>query len=346
MNPRVVRNHCRAAALLLIAALALGGSHLVWVVFVLTVAALANLIPLNASYARALASPPARVLPNPGPMRTAGRAAGDRIVGLSSLAALLLPLVGSAALLLFHADGFGLLAKAHIPDVFVAIILFAWLTIPVSSLWDWYYVRPRRDGTVRVPPCLDSDADRRRLLTRVWLWHRSVPVVGFALGAIAVLVLAFVGLAAILPKDSYTTALLETVALPLSLVTVALLPWIRGFITFVPMLGSTLSARLGDPVSATVDRQDRTGIVFSVALDHGFVVVGDDGGVFKVPLSDPSIRVLNDFPFPPVRHCSTAICQGYDEKSECAFALKRRRADGTLVDKDVPTVRTPRFYVF
>jgi hypothetical protein len=335
MNPVVVRNQSLAAAALFAIALLLGGMPLIWVVLTLACVGWANFVALNICYAVQLGDRG----------RIDGRREGDRTVAVSGLIVFGSTTVVATIMLLLGVEGYGLLSRAHIPDVFVAIILFAWVTVPASSHWDWYFVRPRRDGLLRLPPCQDPDEDNRRRLTRVWLWHRSVSVAGFALGAVALLVLIFVGLAAVLPHDSYTEALLQTVALPLSIVAVALLPWIRGFITFVPMLGSTLSARLGDSISAVVDRRDRTGVVFSVALDHGYVAVSEDGAVFKVPLSDPTVQVFTSFPFPADRKCAAGLCQGFDDRRECSFGTRRRLPDGTFEPKETPSVGKRRFFV-
>jgi len=47
----------------------------------------------------------------------------------------------------------------------------------ISSLVDWYYVLPRRDGLVGSPPCRAPEEERWRRVTWFWFLHRFVAAV-------------------------------------------------------------------------------------------------------------------------------------------------------------------------
>jgi hypothetical protein len=69
-------------------------------------------------------------------------------------------------------------------------VLFTLVT--VSSLIDWYYVRPRIDGVVCEPPCRSSGSDRWKQPTRWWFLHRGLAALaymGFAIVIALVVVL-------------------------------------------------------------------------------------------------------------------------------------------------------------
>jgi hypothetical protein len=67
--------------------------------------------------------------------------------------------------------------------------LFA--VVLVSSLIDWYYIRPRIDGVVCEPPCLASKDYKGpwKRVTRRWYIHRGLATFAYILFAIAVAVI-------------------------------------------------------------------------------------------------------------------------------------------------------------
>jgi hypothetical protein len=67
--------------------------------------------------------------------------------------------------------------------------LFA--VVLVSSLIDWYYIRPRIDGVVCDPPCLASKDHKGpwKRVTRRWYIHRGLATFAYILFAIAVAVI-------------------------------------------------------------------------------------------------------------------------------------------------------------
>ncbi len=79
----------------------------------------------------------------------------------------------------------GLAATAHgglllwsSPRLTVGAAAFScfWLAVYVSSLVDWYYVRPRRDGVVVPPPCRNCKGANWTSVTRGWWANRCLVV--------------------------------------------------------------------------------------------------------------------------------------------------------------------------
>jgi hypothetical protein len=67
--------------------------------------------------------------------------------------------------------------------------------IMLSSLVDWYYVRPRIDGIVCAPPCRSSGSDTWKRPTRWWFLHRGIATlayIGFALVVALIVMLMLV----------------------------------------------------------------------------------------------------------------------------------------------------------
>jgi hypothetical protein len=106
---------------------------------------------------------------------------GNRIVAAVILIATLLPLI--------TAIGFGedSVVWRHLAALTIALVALAslWLVMLASTLVDWYYVYPRRDGLVGDPPCRGGRHDHWTRFTRLWYAHRAVA--GIA-GTVAVIV--------------------------------------------------------------------------------------------------------------------------------------------------------------
>lgn len=58
--------------------------------------------------------------------------------------------------------------------------------IMLSSLIDWYYIRPRIDGVVCAPPCRSSGADNWKGPTRWWFLHRGIATLAYMAFALVV----------------------------------------------------------------------------------------------------------------------------------------------------------------
>jgi hypothetical protein len=77
----------------------------------------------------------------------------------------------------------------HEPRLSVGAVALAafWTAIYVSSLFDWYYVRARRDGVVVPPPCKSSDVNWT-YVTRAWWTNRYLVVLACYLAGISAVV--------------------------------------------------------------------------------------------------------------------------------------------------------------
>jgi hypothetical protein len=83
----------------------------------------------------------------------------------------------------------GIAALAEIDLAFAVIVGVVTLVVEIcflSSLVDWYYVLPRRDGLVCVPPCRAPADERWQGVTWFWLLHRFVAATAVMAGAYAV----------------------------------------------------------------------------------------------------------------------------------------------------------------
>jgi hypothetical protein len=149
--------------------------------------ALTLALVLNAGYAHSLE---ARGRPD-------RRITGDRWVARHVAFGLGAPLIVAVALMLA-----GYNPSAHVWDFTVdetSALAIATTTlfilILLSSLVDWYYIRPRIDGVVCTPPCRSSGSDTWKRPTRWWFLHRGLATLaymGFALVVALVLMLMLV----------------------------------------------------------------------------------------------------------------------------------------------------------
>jgi hypothetical protein len=128
-------------------------------------------VALNLDYAHALGAQG----------RSRRRIIGDRSVARFTVAGLGLPLLLAIVANLAdhhpHTALWGFSASEVEALLIAAAMLFA--IILVSSLIDWYYVRPRLDGVVGAPPCRSSDWGARKRLTRRWYLHRGIATLSF-----------------------------------------------------------------------------------------------------------------------------------------------------------------------
>lgn len=132
---------------------------------------------LNVGYAHALGAQG----------RPSRRLKGDRMVGRLVILGFGVPLVLSAvAALAGHTPNPKLweFNEIEIAALFIApAVLFT--LIVLSSLVDWYYVRPRIDGVVREPPCRSPKDGIWKRVTRRWLLHRTIATVAYFLFALS-----------------------------------------------------------------------------------------------------------------------------------------------------------------
>lgn len=184
MNPRTIRwQVCVTVPLILTVALIatpVAAYCLVGAALILTVA-------LNGGYAYSLGSKG----------RPQRRKHGDRWVARYVTVGFGVPLVIAVALDLAGYD-----PRVHVWDFTVAetsTLVIAggtlFVLITLSSLIDWYYIRPRIDGVVCAPPCRSSGSDTWKGPTRWWFLHRGLATlayIGFALLVALVIMLMLV----------------------------------------------------------------------------------------------------------------------------------------------------------
>lgn len=162
------------ASLLLAVALIVAPAAVLW----LSGVALVSTLALNAGYGRSLGD---RGRPD-------RRIHGDRWVARYVAFGLCGPLVIALALLLAGHN-----ASVHVWDFTVnetsalVIALGAlFVSVLLSSLADWYYVRPRIDGVVCAPPCRSSGSETWKLPTRWWYLHRGLATLAYMALALVV----------------------------------------------------------------------------------------------------------------------------------------------------------------
>ena len=183
MNPRTMLWQA-VASLTLLGVVIVFGDPLatVWLAGIGLCAATA----LNASYARALGRRG----------RSKRRMHGDRRVAVHVASGLMLPfLAGVTAAALGHNPHLALWGFTH--TEFTALLVAAGALIVavfVSSLVDWYYVRPRIDGLVCVPPCRAAASEKGpwKRVTRRWYLHRGLATLAYIAFAIAIAVIVMI----------------------------------------------------------------------------------------------------------------------------------------------------------
>jgi hypothetical protein len=131
--------------------------------WILCLALLVSWGALNRSYAHSLDKRP----------RVEGRAEGDAAVTIQVALATVVP---AALALVAFGTKTRIWHAAKAGTGLTALSTF-WLVVYVSSLIDWYGIRPRRDGVVVDPPCKTSGSSSWTDVTRVWHGHRSIAVV-------------------------------------------------------------------------------------------------------------------------------------------------------------------------
>jgi len=143
-------------------------------------AALALAAALNATYAHDLGCKG----------RSSRRIQGDHLIAQHIAIGLLLPLLGATAAVLgrdrpeaqmwdfSHAETAALLIAPAV--LFVIVFL--------SSLVDWYYIRPRIDAVIGPPPCRASADEKApwKRVTRRWYLHRGIATLAYIAFALVV----------------------------------------------------------------------------------------------------------------------------------------------------------------
>jgi hypothetical protein len=344
VNPPTVSSQGVVFYVLTVLALFLGGTGVEWCVFTLIAFTLVLFLGLNIAYARSLAGMDASVVPWAG-KRSVRRANGDRLVGRVAFFGTL-PL--TLACLLSALRVFEMPRVHHVPGVITVTVVAAALGVFGSSLVDWYWVLPRRDGVIGPPPCHEDWARSRKLLTRYWLIHRTVAALLFVLALVALLVGVIALLGYWLPKTSYNALFISTVAVPVTVASIPLVPWFRGMLSLLPTIGSSFHANIGDFVDVENEGTRHTVLVYDVSLDKGYGVIPLDltHGSFTVQPADAQISST-----PRARQgarCAGPDCGGWDLSSPsdasnhgCDWGRTRTAERGIPIASTVPPVPLP-----
>lgn len=221
---------------------------------------------LNGGYARALGQRG----------RPARRIQGDRRVTGCLVLALIAPM--AIALVATQTAAGRDVDVWDFTDAEVAAIMVGacalFVLILLSSLIDWYYVRPRIDGVVWRPPCRSSGDPRWKRVTRRWYLHRGLATVTYVLFALLVALVIMLMLVREHPAAAGVVGGVGGIA---SLLLIFLgehrseLPTVATFV---------LSPRfsLGDDLSYDPDGRSRRGFVLHVAVPVTKLVPLDDDG--------------------------------------------------------------------
>jgi hypothetical protein len=250
----------RAAA---IAAAAIAGAAFLWASF------------LNIEYARALH----------GRGRSVERAAGDRTARNAVLIACLPPLFYGllAARVEALRPGAGVLADG--PRALVAAVFaFALTFVFVSTLTDWYYVRPRRDGVVQNPPCRREEREPWVDITRWWIVHRTYAATVFYVALWLAIGLVWFEAGRKWESSDWVLFLLVLGSPPL-IAAVAMHQWVRELPAAWSLAHGNLPLVLGDWVEYYSGQQKVSGFLYDVSVDEGYRVVDRNLDTSYLPLS-------------------------------------------------------------
>lgn len=145
---------------------------------VLAGAALLTALGLNAAYARSLGKRG----------RPRRRITGDTWVGRHVAVMSVLPMIVASVLILSNYNADVRIWDFTVDETAALVVAPAMLftLIVLSSLIDWYYIRPRIDGVVCAPPCRSSGSDTWKRPTRRWFLHRGLATVAYILFALVV----------------------------------------------------------------------------------------------------------------------------------------------------------------
>lgn len=223
---------------------------------------------LNHSYARSLSGMP----------RPMARVPLDHLVAAEIGGAFLIPLVAV------------LFAESHLMtpiylDAYSTVVLIgvtAAIEICfVSSLVDWYYVLPRRDGLVGLPPCQAPAEERWQGVTWLWFLHRFVAAI--AVMASAYLVALALGFWLV---DRYPDALAAAGGIPVILFVISYFrrEYLRDIGKVWSLLFSPMVA-LGEHISIWRDGRILGGFVFNVSIDRIDLLSHEDG-MSHIPIGD------------------------------------------------------------
>jgi hypothetical protein len=237
---------------------------------------------LNATYAHALGARG----------RPARRRHGDRLVATYVAAAFLLPLVVACAIRAVGRDA-AVAVWWFTPqevDALLTGLAVMFAMILLSSLVDWYYVRPRIDGVVwSDPPCRSSGQARWKRVTRRWYLHRGLASLSYSAYALLVSLIIMLML---VRRDNEVAGIIGGVS---GIATVLLIVVRNHWDQVRTVAGFVLSPAfsLGDDLAYDTYRRRGRGFVLHVAVPVAKLVPLDDHGA-PVPGAKPVERKNSD----------------------------------------------------
>lgn len=255
-----------------------------WVMVPLIGSGLICSVLLNHGYARALESS----------RRPLSRVPLDRLVALEVASAFFPPLVA-----------FGLVEDGLIPSleigamwtVVAAVMAGVIVVCFLSSLVDWYFVLPRRDGLVGPPPCKAPRESRWQRVTWFWSVHRLVAALAVVGGAYGIAVT--VGLWLNDRNPELSNGIGGTVTVLLAMVTF----FGRKYLAHIRHVAHELfspSPALGERIETRLDKEPVSGYVLNVAIER-FDLLNEDDALTHVSHADVANHCRHD--------SNTALCR-------------------------------------
>lgn len=205
--------------------------------------------------------------------RPLSRMSLDRLVGTEIAGAFVPPF------LLALAVAIDMVPTMQIDTAFAVIVGIVTLAVEVcflSSLVDWYYVLPRRDGLVCAPPCRTPANERWQGVTWFWFLHRFVAATAVMAGAYAAALCLGFWLVA-----RYPDAVGAAGGIPVILFAISYFR--REYLRDMGKVWSALfspAASLGEQLSIWRNGRTVTGFVLNVSID-------------RVDLLDPDNRLAH-----------------------------------------------------
>ncbi|MDQ3725122.1 MAG: hypothetical protein M3335_04400 [Actinomycetota bacterium] len=207
---------------------------------------------LNHGYARALGST----------RRPLSRAPLDRLVAVEVALAFAPPL---AVLALLEAGVLGGFEVDALWAASVGVTAGVMTVCFLSSLVDWYYVLPRRDGLVGSPPCRAPEENRWKRVTWFWFLHRLVAAAATIGGVYAIAICLGLWLNERYPDFSGGVG--GTVAVLFAVVSY----FARSYLAHIGHVWQRLyspGAAMGEHLETTVAGRSVTGYVFNVSIER------------------------------------------------------------------------------
>lgn len=232
----------------------------IWIPISLIVLGAICSILLNHGYARSLKSS----------RRPLSRVPLDHLVAIEILIAFAPPLLvcgllGGRVISTFSVDPLLAVGMGAIAGLMVICFL--------SSLVDWYYVLPRRDGLVGPPPCKAPQEERWARVTWFWYLHRFVAALAAIGGVYAIAICLGLWINRRYPEISGDVG----GAVPALLAVVTLFG--RSYLRYIVQVWQVLyspSPALGEHVETKIDGDPRSGHLFNVSIERADLLKEND----------------------------------------------------------------------